>query len=49
MKRIFVFAALAAISLSACQQDLEIEENKLPGEAVVFTATTESSATKQPE
>lgn len=46
MKRFFVFAALAAISLSACQQDLEIEENKLPGEAVVFTATTESSATK---
>lgn len=45
MKRFFVFAALAAISLCACQHALEIEENR-PGEAVVFTATTESSATK---
>lgn len=45
MKRVFVFAALAAISLCACQHALEIEENK-PEEAVVFTATTESSATK---
>ncbi len=46
MKRFFVFAALAAIALSACQQNLEIGENKLPGEAVVFTAVTEGSATK---
>ena len=45
MKRFFVFAVLAAISLCACQQDLEIEDDKT-GEAVVFTATTESSATK---
>ena len=45
MKRFFVFAVLAAISLCACQQALEIEDDKT-GEAVVFTATTESSATK---
>ena len=45
MKRFFVFAVLAAISLCACQQTLEIEDDKT-GEAVVFTATTESSATK---
>ena len=45
MKRFFVFAALAAIALSACQQNLDIEKNEL-GKAVVFTATTESSATK---
>ena len=45
MKRFFVFAVLAAISLCACQQALEIEDDTT-GEAVVFTATTESSATK---
>lgn len=45
MKRFFVFAVLAAISLCACQQALEIEGNKQE-KAVVFTATTESSATK---
>lgn len=45
MKRIFIFAALAAIALTACQQELNIEENKLEAPAV-FTATTESSTTK---
>ena len=45
MKRFFVFAVLAAISLCACQHALEIEDDKTE-EAVVFTATTESSATK---
>ncbi len=45
MKRIFIFAAMAAISLTACQQELNIEENN-PEALAVFTATTESSATK---
>ncbi len=45
MKRIFIFAALAAAALTACQQELNIDENK-PDTPVVFTATTESSATK---
>ena len=45
MKRIFIFAAMAAISLTACQQELNIDENK-PETHAVFTATTESSITK---
>lgn len=45
MKRIFIFAAMAAISLTACQQELNIDENK-PETHAVFTATTESSNTK---
>ena len=45
MKRFFVFAALSAIALSACQQELDIEGNK-QGETVVFTATTEVSSTR---
>ncbi len=44
MKKIILFAALAAIALTSCQQELTIEENK-PG-GVVFTATTEIPATK---
>lgn len=44
MKRIIIFAALAAFALTSCQQELTIEENK-PG-GVVFTATTEIPATK---
>ena len=44
MKRIIIFAALAAIALTSCQQELTIEENK-PG-GVVFTATTEIPTTK---
>lgn len=45
MKRIIFFAALAAIALSACQQELNIDENK-PKASTVFTATTESPTTK---
>lgn len=44
MKKIILFAALAAIALTSCQQELTIEENK-PG-GVVFTATTEIPTTK---
>lgn len=44
MKKIILFAALAAFALTACQQELTIEENKPEG--VVFTATTEIPATK---
>ena len=43
--RIIFFAALAAATLTACQQELNIDENKMDT-PVVFTATTESSATK---
>ena len=45
MKRITFSLALAAITLTACQQDLNIDTNKSEGYAL-FTATTESSATK---
>ena len=45
MKRFFVFAALAAVSLPACQPELNIDGNK-PAAPAVFTATTESPATK---
>jgi len=46
MKKVIILAALAAMTLTACQQDISIEENK-PDGAVVFTATTESApATK---
>lgn len=45
MKRIFIFAALAAIALTSCQQELNIDENKPEG-PTVFTATTESPSTK---
>ena len=48
MKKIFYFAAFAACVLTSCQQVLDIQEKeediKTPG--LVFTATTESSATK---
>ena len=42
MKKLFYFAAFAACVLTSCQQVLDIQET--PG--LVFTATTESSATK---
>ena len=45
MKRFFLFVAIAAIALSACQQDLEIEKNKV-AEPIVFTATTEVPSTR---
>ena len=48
MKKLFYFAAFAACVLTSCQQVLDIQEKeedlKTPG--LVFTATTESSATK---
>ena len=44
MKRIIIFAALAAFALTSCQQDITFEENKPEG--LVFTATTEIPATK---
>lgn len=48
MKKLFYFAAFAACVLTSCQQALDIQEKeedlKTPG--LVFTATTESSATK---
>ena len=44
MKRIIIFAALAAFALTSCQQELTIEENK--PEVAVFTATTEIPTTK---
>ena len=52
MKKFFYFAAFAACALTACQQTLEIqkedikepEKTETPG--LVFTATTEGSATK---
>ena len=44
MKRIIIFAALAAIALTSCQQEITFEENKPEG--LVFTATTEIPATK---
>ena len=48
MKKLFYFAAFAACLLTSCQQALDIQEKeediKTPG--LVFTATTESSATK---
>ena len=43
MKKLFYFAAFAACVLTSCQQ-VEKEDIKTPG--LVFTATTESSATK---
>ena len=45
MKRIILIAALAAMALTACQQNLNIEEEKSEG-TVVFTASTELPATK---
>lgn len=45
MKRIFILAALTAITLTACRQELDPEVNK-PEPPAVFMATTESSATK---
>lgn len=45
MKRITFSLALAAITLTACQQDLNIDTINSKGYAL-FTATTESSATK---
>lgn len=46
MKKVIILAALAAMALTACQQDITIEENQSEG-AVDFTATTESApATK---
>lgn len=44
MKRIIIFAALAAFALTSCQQEITIEESKPEG--LVFTATTEIPATK---
>ena len=46
MKKVIILAALAAMALTACQQEIAIEENQ-PAGTVVFTATTESApATK---
>ena len=45
MKRIIVITALAVITLTACNKDLNKEELQ-PGKDVAFTATTESPATK---
>lgn len=45
MKRYFIFAALVAMALTACQQNLNIDEEKPEG-TVVFTASTELPATK---
>gem|GEM_PF-3841196 len=44
MKKFFYFAAFAACVLTSCQQVEKEEDIKTPG--LVFTATTESSATK---
>ena len=44
MKRIIIFAALAAFVLTSCQQEITFEENKTEG--LVFTATTEIPVTK---
>ena len=44
MKKLFYFAAFAACVLTSCQQVEKEEDIKTPG--LVFTATTESSATK---
>ncbi len=51
MKRFFVFAALAAFALTSCEQKIDIPaEIPTPGSSestgLVFTATTESAATK---
>ena len=44
MKKIILFAALAAFALTSCQQEITFEENKSDG--LVFTATTEIPSTK---
>ena len=46
MKRIIIFAAMTAALLTACQPELIVEETRPGTEPVVFTATTESAATK---
>ena len=51
MKRFFVFAALAAFALTSCEQKIDVPAViPTPGSSestgLVFTATTESSATK---
>ena len=45
MKRFIILAAMAAMTLTACQQNLNIDEEKPEG-TVVFTASTELPATK---
>ncbi len=45
MRRFIIFAAMAAMALTACQQNLNIEEEKPEG-TVVFTASTELPSTK---
>ena len=51
MKRFFVFAALAAFALTACEQKIDVPADiQTPGGSestgLVFTATTESAVTK---
>lgn len=51
MKRIYIIVALAATTLTACQQKIEVpEEPVIPGgpetSGLIFTATTEKPATK---
>lgn len=45
MKRFFFISAMAALALTACQKEQNIDENKTDT-PVIFSATTESSATK---
>ena len=45
MKRILFIAALAVLSLTACQQDLVIDDEQ-PAGGIVFTATTDGPSTK---
>lgn len=45
MKRIIILAVMATLALTACQREFNPEVNK-PEAPAVFTATTESSATK---
>ena len=45
MKRFFFISAMAALALTACQKEQNIDENKTDT-PVIFSATTESPATK---
>lgn len=45
MKRFFFISVMAALALTACQKEQNIDENKTDT-PVIFSATTESSATK---
>ena len=45
MKRFFYISAMAALALTACQKEQNIDENKTDT-PVIFSATTESPATR---